>query len=90
MQFLKVCRSNNFDKIQQWVNKLIRDGYSGVQVLSQLNEMIIKCNKDELTDVQKSRICMEIASAEKCLMDGASEDMQLLSVASFVMRLLSK
>ncbi|CAI5971697.1 unnamed protein product [Closterium sp. NIES-65] len=41
---------------------------------------------DDLTDEQKARICATIAAADKNLVDGADEWLQLLDVASSTMR----
>jgi replication factor C subunit 2/4 len=43
-----------------------------------------------LSDLDKALICEKIAQADQCLVDGASEKLQLLDVASYIMRRINK
>jgi replication factor C subunit 2/4 len=43
----------------------------------------------EMSDEQKARVCERLAEADKCLIDGADEYLQLIDVASNTMRALS-
>ncbi|CAI9755840.1 unnamed protein product [Fraxinus pennsylvanica] len=51
----------------------------------QLHEMILKA--DDVSDEHKARICKKFAEADKYLVDGADEYLQLLDVASNIMNL---
>lgn len=42
----------------------------------------------EFTSGQKAKIAMKLGEADKCLLDGADEFLQLLDVLSFIMHLL--
>ncbi|CAI9094873.1 OLC1v1030697C2 [Oldenlandia corymbosa var. corymbosa] len=78
------CRSGNFDLADKEAKNVIAEGYPVSQVLSQLFDIIVQ--SDDITDEQKSRICKKLAEADKCLVDGADEYLQLLDVTSNTMR----
>ncbi|CAI9106121.1 OLC1v1005190C3 [Oldenlandia corymbosa var. corymbosa] len=78
------CRSGNFDLADKGAKNVIAEGYPVSQVLSQLFDIIVQ--SDDITDEQKSRICKKLAEADKCLVDGADEYLQLLDVTSNTMR----
>lgn len=83
---LVACRSGNFDVANKEVNNIIAEGYPVSQMLSQLLELVVEA--DDISDEQKARICKKLAEADKCLVDGADEYLQLLDVASNTMRAL--
>ena len=45
-------------------------------------------NADDIPDEQKARICKKLGEADKCLVDGADEYLQLLDMASEAIRAL--
>ena len=55
-------------------------------VISQFLDVIV--NADDIPDEQKARICKKLGEADKCLVDGADEYLQLLDVASETIRAL--
>ncbi|WCJ38550.1 Replication factor C small subunit [Euphorbia peplus] len=80
------CRSGDFDLADKEVNYIIQEGYPVSQLLLQLFELVV--NTDDILDEQKARICKKLGAADKCLIDGADEHLQLLDVASNTMRAL--
>ncbi|KAK6132281.1 hypothetical protein DH2020_033981 [Rehmannia glutinosa] len=82
------CKSGNFDTADKEVKNVIAEGYSVSQMLSQLYDVIVESD-DISDDEQKARICKKIAEADKCLIDGADEYLQLLGVASNTMCAIS-
>ncbi|GLT84955.1 hypothetical protein SLE2022_031610 [Rubroshorea leprosula] len=80
------CKSGNFDSANKEVNKIIAEGYPVSQMLSQLFDVVVEA--DDVSDEQKARICKNLAEADKCLVDGADEYLQLLDVTSNTMRAL--
>ncbi|KAG6624412.1 replication factor C subunit 2-like [Carya illinoinensis] len=84
--FLVTCKSGNFDVANKEVNDIIAEGYPVSQMLYQLLEVVVEA--DDVSDEQKARICKKLAEADKCLVDGADEYLQLLDVASNTMRAL--
>ncbi|KMZ57846.1 Replication factor C subunit [Zostera marina] len=82
-----VCKVGNFDDADAEVSNIIAEGYPVSQMFSQLFELIV--GSDDISDEQKAKICKRMAEADKCLIDGANEYLQLMDVASFTMRVLS-
>ncbi|KAL2538503.1 Replication factor C subunit 4 [Forsythia ovata] len=80
------CKSGNFDLAEKEVGSIIAEGYPVSQMLSQLYDMVVEA--DDVSDEQKAIICKKFAEADKCLVDGAGEYLQLLGVASNTMRAL--
>lgn len=93
-EFFKACCSNNFSKLQANVTSIVQGGHSAVQLLSQLHDFVILKteNKEDsavkVTDLHKAHICIKLAQAEKCLLDGADEYLQLLSAGSFITKIV--
>lgn len=83
---LQACKTDLFDQIQKVVTDIIDEGHPVSQILSQLYDLIVV--EDDITDDQKARICERLGEADKCLIDGADEYLQLLDVASSIMRSL--
>ncbi|XP_059631782.1 replication factor C subunit 2 isoform X2 [Cornus florida] len=80
------CKSGNFDSANKEVNNVIAEGYPVSQMLSQIFEIVVEA--DDISDEQKARICKKLGEADKRLVDGADEYLQLLDVASNTMRAL--
>lgn len=80
------CKSGQFELANKEVNNIIAEGYPVSQMLSQLFDVIVVA--EEISDEQKARICKRLAEADKCLVDGADEYLQLLDVASHTMQAL--
>uniref|UniRef100_A0A7N2MKP6 AAA+ ATPase domain-containing protein n=1 Tax=Quercus lobata TaxID=97700 RepID=A0A7N2MKP6_QUELO len=84
--FLIACKSGDFDLANKEVNNVIAEGYPVSQMLFQLLEVVVEA--DDISDEQKARICKKLGEADKCLVDGADEYLQLLDVAGNTMRAL--
>ncbi|KAL9313640.1 hypothetical protein ACSQ67_019092 [Phaseolus vulgaris] len=84
---LQACRSGNFDLANKEVNNFIAEGYPASQMLTQLFEAIVEDN--DISDEQKARISKKLGEADKCLVDGADEYLQLLDVVSNTMQAFS-
>lgn len=80
------CKSGEFDFTNKEVSNIIAEGYPVSQTLCQLLEVIV--NSDDISDEQKARICKKLGEADKCLIDGADEYLQLLDVAGHTMQAL--
>jgi replication factor C subunit 2/4 len=74
------CIKNNgsVKKIIELVEKIKSYCYPVQQVLNQINDLII--NHDNIDDLKKSQICLSIVRAEKRLMDGGSEYLQIINI----------
>jgi replication factor C subunit 2/4 len=53
-------------------------GYSGLQILSQIHQEITQGTR--FSKIQKANIAVRLAKTEKCLFDGADEELQLLQL----------
>ncbi|XP_050363501.1 replication factor C subunit 4 isoform X2 [Argentina anserina] len=82
--FFAACRSGNFDLANKEVNNVIAEGYPVSQMFSQLFEIVV--GADDVSDEQKARICRKLGEADKRLVDGSDEYLQLLDVASSTIR----
>lgn len=49
-----MCRTNNYEKLEQFIEKLIHEAYAASQILEQLNDLIV--DTDEFNDKQKEII----------------------------------
>ncbi|KAJ6939218.1 replication factor C subunit 2 isoform X9 [Populus alba x Populus x berolinensis] len=76
----------DFDLANKEVNNIIAEGYPVSQILAQLFEVVVET--DDASDERKACMCKSLATADKCLIDGADEYLQLLDVASNTMRAL--
>ncbi|GAA5912412.1 hypothetical protein JCM6882_005505 [Rhodosporidiobolus microsporus] len=71
-----------FERVQRAVERVVREGYSAVQVLSQLHDLIIL---DPLVPARaKARVAIDLGLADKALTDGADEELQLLNCCARV------
>jgi len=84
---LEVCQLNSYDRVQGFVDDMICEGFSGHQLINQLHDHVVANNC--LTDSQKSTICEKLAVSEHCLLEGADEYLQIMSVATTIMKVLS-
>jgi len=84
---LEVCQLNSYDRLQQFVDDLVCEGFSGHQLINQLHDEVVTSNS--LKDENKAEICDKLATAENCLLDGADEYLQVMSVATYMMKILS-
>ncbi|GAA6008914.1 hypothetical protein JCM10207_004023 [Rhodosporidiobolus poonsookiae] len=70
-------RKGSFEQVQRAVEKIVREGYSAVQVLSQLHDLVIL---DPLVAPRaKAKVALDLGLADKALTDGADEELQLLN-----------
>ena len=85
---LAAARSGSFARIQQAVTDLIAAGYPAQEILLQLQAALLA--DAVASDAAKGRILNQLAEADKCLVAGADEFLQLLSTASFAQRVLGR
>jgi replication factor C subunit 2/4 len=82
--FFDTMKSNSFSKMESVVRDLLLDGFSAQQLLEQIFNRLI--SDPDISDVQKSVVLLRITDADRRLTDGCDEYMQLLSVASAMMK----
>lgn len=74
---------NSFSVMQTAAEDVCADGYSAQVILVALSRRVIASN--ELNELSKANISIRIAEAEKNLVDGADEYLQLMTVCSLTM-----
>jgi replication factor C subunit 2/4 len=84
-QLIGVCQEQRaFQKVQAEVDALLLQGYPAGQLLAQLSaEVVVSAT---ISDVAKCRVSRDIAEADKNLVDGANEFLQLLNVFASICR----
>ncbi|OQV23902.1 Replication factor C subunit 4 [Hypsibius exemplaris] len=85
--FLDTCKLNDLDKIDEFAQNLIFNGFGAGQLFAQLQEVILY--SDFIKDAQKACIIERLAVADHRLMDGADEYFQMMDVGAVVMQALS-
>ena len=85
---LEVAQLNSYDRLQNNVDDLICEGFSGHQLISQLHDHCV--GNACLSDSQKSSICGALAVSEHALLEGADEYLQMMAVATTIMQTLAR
>jgi replication factor C subunit 2/4 len=83
-----VLRARNFDAVREYVQNIVLEGYSAEYVLSALMAKIIAL--DGVSDQAKAIIAVKVAEADKYLIDGSDETLQLLAVCSIALEQFKK
>jgi replication factor C subunit 2/4 len=86
-----LCLSNkdgDIMDIYKYTNSIILDGYPAINIIYQIHEYILK-NKD-ISDENKALIFIKICDAEKKLITGANELLQLLDCICYIHNLNNK
>ena len=74
--------SKEYKKIAAEVQNVVADGHSAAKVLSQLHSRLLK--SEHLSPLQKAKVAEVFGDMDKCLCDGADEQLQLLSMMTRV------
>ncbi|PXF45763.1 Replication factor C subunit 4 [Gracilariopsis chorda] len=77
--------------VRKAVDEILSEGYSPIQLLAQYADRLNRRTQSEgvskMNDMQKASLALVIASAEKALIDGCDEKIQLYDVASSISRI---
>jgi len=84
---IDVCSKSSFPETQDFVDKMIAEGFSGSQLISQLHDKVV--SSADLSDSQKSAICEALAVNDGRLLDGASEYLQVVDLCTVMMKQMS-
>lgn len=82
---LNACKSKQFQDINDCVHWIVSEGYPVSLILPKLLEVVM-VKDDMFTNMGKAHIALTIAKADKKLVDGASEFLQLLDVLGCVQK----
>lgn len=83
-KLIEVCSTDSYETLEQEVKSAMMEGHSGMQVITQLHDKLVEM--ETLTDKQKSVIMEKLAVVDKCLIDGADEYLQLMSLFTTMMQ----
>ena len=62
------------------IDSILKDGFPGLQIMTQFAETVVE--DEGVADAVKGKICERIAEADKALVDGADESLQLMAIVS--------
>jgi replication factor C subunit 2/4 len=80
LKIIDLCQKNKYDDAMRVADAVLKDGFPALQLVSQLAEAIVA--DDGVSDSQKADIALRCAEADKALVDGADEALQLGAVVS--------
>jgi len=81
---LDTCNNGSYERVETCVQDLIYDGYSCIQVISQLHDRLLE--RADISDAKKAIIFEKIAEIDNNLMEGADEYLQLLNMLTILMQ----
>lgn len=74
--------SECFESVTAATSRFIGEGYSAGKVLGRIQELVV--SSSELSDLDKSLVCRRVLEADRCLNDGADEELQLLDICCLI------
>mmetsp|Transcript_3809 Transcript_3809/g.8250 ORF Transcript_3809/g.8250 Transcript_3809/m.8250 type:complete len:335 (-) Transcript_3809:37-1041(-) len=83
-----VCRKADFELMNSYVADLLADGFPVEQFISQLLDYMLT-DDTGLSNLPKAKLAMHLAEADKSIIDGASDQLQLLNTLAFLTRQLA-
>ncbi|XP_030374014.1 replication factor C subunit 4 [Scaptodrosophila lebanonensis] len=81
--YLEVCRSGKYEKLEEFVAEIGYSAYSVGQMMEQLVEFIVRA--ETLTDKEKAIICDKLGECAFRLQDGGSEYLQIMDLGCQIM-----
>lgn len=84
-KFVAVCRSKSLERLNEYIIDLINEGYTASQFLSQIHDWLL--TSSGINDASLAKMISALALAEHRFCDGSDEYIQLLYVASTIMKL---
>ncbi|ODN03519.1 Replication factor C subunit 4 [Orchesella cincta] len=82
-ELFTACQTGNYDKVDDVVEKMSRNGLPAAKVLDQFFHFVL--DNEQLTDAQKATMFQKISECNFRLMDGGSEYLQLMDLGTTVM-----
>lgn len=83
-KLIEALHSNEFEPMRQGVDDITAEGYSGQVLLKCLLDRFV--NSDDLDEMGRAKLAIRIAEAEHCMIDGADEYLQLMTVCGLAMQ----
>ena len=79
-EVVAACKKNQVDNANRIIDSILKDGFPGLQIMTQFAETVVE--DEGVADAVKGKICERIAEADKALVDGADESLQLMAIVS--------
>eukprot|EP00889_Picochlorum_renovo_P008684 jgi/Picre1/35714/NNA_003174.t1 len=83
---LKGSQGEPFQKVQQAVEDVIADGYPAQEILKKIQNLVL--DDGSMPESTRGQILVKLAEADKDLVDGSDEHLQLLAVAAHIQQVL--
>lgn len=83
--FWNTVSMRNFNDARAFVDNFLGTGYPVTSLLREIKETIVSGDRVDIDDFSRARMCHHMANAEKNLMNGSSEYLQLLSFIGTMM-----
>mmetsp|Transcript_22880 Transcript_22880/g.37901 ORF Transcript_22880/g.37901 Transcript_22880/m.37901 type:complete len:334 (-) Transcript_22880:242-1243(-) len=84
-----VCRANDFDRMTQRAQDILAEGFPVSQIILQIFQRLVTGDIG-LSNTAKSKVALQLAEADKLLIDGAGDFMQLMNVLASLTRHMHK
>jgi len=75
----EVCRANDFDRLAALAQDLVAEGFPVAQIIAQMLTQLLSA-QTALGNLPKAKLAVALAEADKQLIDGAGDYMQLMNV----------
>lgn len=79
-------RISSYDTMEKNVIDIMLEGYSAKHIMKELLKRLLVFEEKVLSDVDKAKIAIKIAEADKNLIDSADETLQLMVVCSLILK----
>ena len=76
--------NHSFSAMQTSVEDLVCSGYPGVEILKALSSIVVA--SPLLDDSYKAKVCVKIGRADKTLVEGADETLQIMDVGGNIIK----
>ena len=77
-----ITRSKDFESVVHAALSFVEQGYSVGKVLAEVQNRVVA--EEETSDTDKAAICTKLLEVDRCLNDGADEELQLLDLCCTV------
>ncbi|CAM9386182.1 unnamed protein product [Ectocarpus fasciculatus] len=77
-----VTSSEHFEAVTDAVSTFVGEGYPVGKVLPEIQSRVV--HSGEIEDADKAVICLQLMETDRCLNDGADEELQLLNICFVV------
>ncbi|KAK7069113.1 replication factor C subunit 4 [Halocaridina rubra] len=85
-KLFEVCTTDSYEKLSDYLNDMMAEGFAGSQIMLQMHDLIIGC--DDLRDSQKSVVLDKLAVCDHRLLNGGDEYLQVLDLCCVLMKQL--